>query len=58
MSTTRGNGSLPHSGAKTDHEKTNPSELAKGYDKISITLHSQETDELGKAEYFVRKTEK
>ena len=31
------------------------SEMVKGYDKISITLHSKETNEKGKGEYFVKK---
>jgi len=30
-------------------------QAAKGYDKISITLHSKETDEKGKGEYFVKR---
>jgi len=31
------------------------SQAAKGYDKISITLHSKETNEMGKGEYFVKR---
>ena len=31
------------------------SEMVAGYDKISITLHSRETNEKGKGEYFIKK---
>lgn len=31
------------------------SEMAIGFDKISITLHSKETNEKGKGEYFIKK---
>ena len=40
---------------KSGQIKISPSEMAKGYDKISITLHSKETNEKGKGEYFVKK---
>ena len=32
-----------------------PTELASGFDKISIILHSKETDEYGMGEYFIKK---
>ncbi len=31
------------------------SEMVKGHDKISITLHAKETNEKGKGEYFIKK---
>lgn len=34
---------------------TKSKEMAKGYDKISITLNSKETNEMGKGEYFIKK---
>jgi len=40
---------------KNESEIKNQSELVEGYDKISITLHSKETDEKGMGEYFVKK---
>lgn len=40
---------------KSNKQKTKISELVKGYDKISITLHSKETNEIGKGEYFVKR---
>jgi hypothetical protein len=40
---------------KYDAIKIKSSEMADGYDKISITLHSKETDEYGKGEYFVKR---
>jgi len=40
---------------KANKEITNRSELVDGYDKITIILHSKETNEIGKGEYFVKK---
>lgn len=40
---------------KEGHVKISNSQMVKGYDKISITLHSKETNEKGKGEYFVKK---
>jgi len=40
---------------KENKEITNKSELVDGYDKITITLHSKETNEIGKGEYFVKR---
>ncbi len=40
---------------KFDGEKTSPSELIEGYDKITIILNSLETNEMGKGEYFVKR---
>jgi len=40
---------------KTNAINIPKTEMAKGYDKISITLHSKETNEKGKGEYFVKK---
>ncbi len=40
---------------KADEISIPASEMAKGYDKISITLHAKETNEKGKGEYFVKK---
>ncbi len=33
----------------------NSEQLVNGYDKISIILHSNETNEYGKGEYFIEK---
>jgi hypothetical protein len=35
--------------------RINNPKTAKGYDKISITLHSNETNEKGKGEYFIKR---
>lgn len=35
--------------------RTNNPKTVKGYDKISITLHSNETNEKGKGEYFIKR---
>lgn len=40
---------------KPDKSQIKASEMAEGYDKISITLHSKETNEKGKGEYFVKR---
>ncbi len=40
---------------KSDITRIKQSEMVKGYDKISITIHSKETNELGKGEYFVKR---
>lgn len=39
----------------TDLTGFNSSQLVDGYDKITIELHSNETDEYGKGEYFLKK---
>ena len=40
---------------KYDSSNIKKSEMATGFDKISITLHSKETNEKGKGEYFVKR---
>ncbi|WP_420602117.1 carboxypeptidase-like regulatory domain-containing protein [Flagellimonas sp.] len=36
-------------------DQINANEMVEGHDKISITLHSKETNEMGKGEYFVKR---
>ena len=40
---------------KANKKITNKAELVDGFDKITITLHSKETNEIGKGEYFVKR---
>jgi len=40
---------------KYNKSQIKTSEMAEGYDKISITLHSKETNEMGKGEYFIKR---
>ena len=40
---------------KHDQSLIKTTEMAEGFDKISITLHSKETNEMGKGEYFVKR---
>ncbi|PKV48844.1 hypothetical protein ATE84_0858 [Aquimarina sp. MAR_2010_214] len=40
---------------KYNKSEIKASEMVKGYDKISITLHSKETNEMGKGEYFMKR---